>query len=374
MADSRQVYVIAEAGVNHNGSMKMARKLIDVAAASGADAVKFQTFKTEMSICISAPKAEYQKRNTGSDESQYEMVRRLELNIEMHRELIEYCREKNIQFLSTPFDEDSVQLLVGTFDLPCIKIPSGEITNPLLLLSVAHTGKPIIMSTGMSTLGEIEEALGVLAFGYTAAAECQPSLKAFREAFYSDSGQEALKSKVTLLHCTTEYPAPFNEVNLKSMDTLHAAFGLAVGYSDHTQGISVPLAAVALGAVIIEKHFTLDRNLPGPDHKASLEPEELKSMIIGIRQIESALGSKAKLPTQSEVQNREIARKSLVAKVDIQSGTALSDANLTAKRPGNGISPMNLWQITGLTAMKDIKRDEVISRDCFVNKPEIVLQ
>ncbi|MEI7818137.1 MAG: N-acetylneuraminate synthase, partial [Desulfuromonadales bacterium] len=273
-------YIIAEAGVNHNGSLALAKKLVEVAADAGADAVKFQTFKADSLVSRLAPKAEYQSKATGADESQYEMIRKLELDEQAHEMLIEHCTVCGIQFLSTPFDLESVDLLAGRFDLSCIKIPSGDITNGPLLLKIAHTGKPVILSTGMSTLGEIEEALGVLAFGYLGVGEPSPAV--FRLAYCSIQGQELLLEKVTLLHCTTEYPAPVEEVNLNTLDTLRSAFGLPVGYSDHTEGITVPIAAVARGAVIIEKHFTLDRTLPGPDHKASLEPTELKQMVTAI--------------------------------------------------------------------------------------------
>lgn len=355
-----KTYIIAEAGVNHNGSPEIARRLVDAAVVAGADAVKFQTFLADRLVSHVAPKADYQKQNTGSAESQYEMVRKLELSEETHEELIEYCREQGIQFLSTPFDEESVDLLASTFDLPCIKIPSGEITNPLLLLKVARTGKPAILSTGMSTLGEVEGALAVLAFGYTEH-DRQPSLQAFREAYCSPHGQDALGRLVTLLHCTTEYPAPFEEVNLRAMDTLANAFGLPVGYSDHTEGIAVALAAVARGAVIVEKHFTLDRNMPGPDHKASLEPGELKSLVQGIRQIEQSLGSARKAPSTSEVVNSVVARKSLVVAREMRKGEFFTTRNLTVKRPGTGMSPLRYWEILGTRARRDYSGDEVIT-------------
>lgn len=355
---AHHTYIIAEAGVNHNGSLDMAKKLVEVAAEAGADAVKFQTFKADKLVSRSAPKADYQTKTTDAEESQHEMIRKLELDEYDHEILVEHCRVCGIEFLSTPFDLESVKLLTGRFDLPCIKIPSGEITNAPLLLKVAHTGKPVILSTGMSILGEIEDALGVLAFGYLSS--IGPSRAAFRSAYFSSEGQAALQKKVTLLHCTTEYPAPLEDVNLKVMDTLRSAFDLPVGYSDHTEGIAVPIAAVARGAVVIEKHFTLDRNLPGPDHKASLEPAELKQMVFAIRVTELALGFGRKYPTPSELKNMDVARKSLVAARTIRAGELLTADNLTVKRPGNGLSPMKYWENIGKTAQHAIEEDELI--------------
>ena len=355
------VYIIAEAGVNHNGSIEMAKQLIDVAAEAGADAVKFQTFKAERVISRYAPKAEYQKRTTTETESQLEMVRKLELDEQAHRILIDYCQLKEIYFLSSPFDFDSIDLLAKTFDLPCLKIGSGEITNGPFLLKAAMTGKNIILSTGMSTLGEVEEALGVLAFGYIGSGR-DASVRRFRDAFQTEEAQRALKENVKLLHCTSEYPAPFEEVNLAVLETMRLAFGLPVGLSDHTQGIAVPIAAVALGASIIEKHFTLAKTLPGPDHKASLEPYELKEMIKSIRQVETALGSSMKIPTRSESKNRDMARKSLVAAKLIQKGDIFSPENLAIKRPGTGISPINYWDLLGKRSDKDYSEDELIRK------------
>jgi len=355
----QSVYIIAEVGVNHNGSVEMAKELIDKAAAAGADAVKFQTFKARRVVSRFAPKADYQKETTGAGESQLAMIRRLELDEEAQRLLAEHCRGGKIEFLSSPFDVDSVDFLVQELDLRRIKIPSGEITNGPYLLHVAKTGRPVILSTGMSTLAEIETALGVLAFGYLSR-PVEPSRDNFRAAYCSEDGQAFLRERVTLLHCTTEYPAPFEEANLKAMNTMRTAFGLPVGLSDHTVGIAVPIAAVALGAVVIEKHFTLDRELPGPDHKASLEPEELKAMIGSIRQVEAALGSGLKIPTPGELKNREIARKSLVAAKRIPRGEALLPEHITAKRPGTGIAPMMYWDVLGQAAKKDYDEDEII--------------
>ncbi len=356
---SRRVYVIAEAGVNHNGSIAAALDLVDAAADAGADAVKFQTFRTEKVVSRLAPKAEYQKKTTGAEESQYEMIKKLELDESAHVALIERCRSKEIAFLSTPFDPESLDMLANRFELPLIKIPSGEITNAPFLLEIARTGKPVIFSTGMSNLEEIEEALGVLAFGYLDSRE-PPSMSAFMKAFESTEGNAMLKERVILLHCTTEYPAPFGEINLKAMETMRNAFGLPVGYSDHTEGIAVPIAAVALGAVVIEKHFTLDCNLPGPDHKASLEPCELKQMVKSIREVEVALGSSIKQPTASELKNKAVARKSLVAARDISKGTPFSEENLAVKRPGDGINPIRYWEWLGKEAQRDYSQDEQV--------------
>jgi N-acetylneuraminate synthase len=354
-----KIFIIAEAGVNHNGSIDLARQLIDAGAAAGADAVKFQTFKAEKIISRSAPKAQYQLQSTDARETQRDMVNQLELDQAAHQQLADYCREKAIEFMSTPFDLESIDLLVE-LGVVRIKIASGEITNAPLLLKIARTGLPVIMSTGMATLGEVETALGVLAFGYLGLAP-RPSLPGFREAFGMPEGQEALKSKVALLHCTTEYPAPFAEVNLRAMDTMAAAFALPVGYSDHTPGIAVALAAAARGAMIIEKHFTLDQGLPGPDHKASLEPWELQSLVQNLRQVEVALGSPLKVSSPSELKNRDIVRKSLVAARSIRKGERFSEDNLTSKRPGNGTSPLCYWDWLGRPAEKDYQPDEIIS-------------
>lgn len=352
-------YIIAEAGVNHNGSIEMAKKLVDVAADAGVDAVKFQTFKAEKSISKYSPKADYQKKTTDETESQLDMVKKLELDEAAHHILIEHCQSRNIEFLSTPFDFESIDLLAHKLNLQHLKIPSGEITNGPYLLYVAQTGKPVILSTGMSTLGEVETALGVLAFGYLAVQD-KPSLRKFQDAFCSEAGQKVLEEKVTLMHCTTEYPAPFEDVNLRVMETMRNAFGLPVGLSDHTPGIAVPIAAVSLGAVAIEKHFTLDRNLPGPDHKASLEPDELKSMITAIRNVEAALGNGRKVPKFSELKNRDIARKSLVADRTIQKGILFTEDNIAIKRPGTGMSPMSYWLILDRKSQKNYDQDEMI--------------
>jgi N-acetylneuraminate synthase len=354
---SKKIYIIAEAGVNHNGSIELAKELVDAAAEAGADAVKFQTFKAERNISKKAPKADYQLRTTGTTESQLDMVKKLELDQNAHHQLFNRSKEKNIEFLSTPFDIESVDLLVHDLGVQRLKISSGEITNGPLLLKAAHSGKPLILSTGMSTLGDVETALGILAFGYLSNTQ-KPEAVAFREAYASENGRAVLKDKVILLHCTTEYPAPFNDINLRVIDTLRSAFDLPVGMSDHSTGIVVPIAAAALGAVVIEKHFTLDRSLPGPDQVASLEPSELRDMIEAIRQVESALGSPQKVTTPAESKNLMIARKSLTAACDISAGELFSEKNVTFKRPGNGISPVHYWEMIGTRANRDIKADE----------------
>lgn len=335
MNKKNSVFIIAEAGVNHNGSIELAKKLIDAACDARADAVKFQTFKSEKVISKFAEKAEYQKESTSNNESQLEMVKKLELDEEAHKLLIDYCLEKKIMFLSTPFDSESIELL-DNLGLSIFKIPSGEITNLPYLRQIGKLNKTIILSTGMADIGEIEDAIEVL----------------------TSSGTN--RENLTILHVNTEYPTPMEDVNLKAMVTIGNAFDLNYGYSDHTLGIEVPIAAVALGASIIEKHFTLDKTMEGPDHKASLEPNELKEMVKAIRNIEIALGSKIKKATKSEVKNKPIARKSIVAKVDIEKGQILNENNITVKRPGYGISPMRWDEVIGTFAKKDYKEDELI--------------
>ncbi len=353
---SPKTFIIAEAGVNHNGSLDMARELVDVAARAGADAVKFQTFKAERMISRHAAKADYQKATTGAADSQLDMVRRLELDAAAHRILIEHARQAGIAFLSTPFDAESVDLLAKEFDLPIIKISSGEITNGPLLVKIATTGKKVILSTGMSTLEEVELALGALCFGYLNRTE--PSPGAFQLAFAG--GHAILAGRVSLLHCTSEYPAPFDEINLRAMDTLKAAFGLPVGLSDHSPGIAISIAAAARGASIIEKHFTLDRGLPGPDHQASIEPAELEEMVAAVRQVEMALGDGRKVPTATETKNAPIARKSLVAGRAIRRGQCFAPDNIAIKRPGSGVSPMHYWQWLGGVAKRNYEQDELL--------------
>lgn len=352
--------IIAEAGVNHNGCLDTARRLVDAAASAGADVVKFQTFKAEGVASRSAEKAGYQKRTTSADESQLDMLRRLELDEQSHVAIIEHCRSLNISFLSTPFDLVSLELLVERFRLETIKIPSGEITNLPFLLEIARKGRKVILSTGMSTIGEVEAALATLAFGFTAPAHAMPEARSFDRAFASRSGREALREKVVLLHCTTEYPAAPATVNLRAMETLRCAFGLPIGLSDHTVGIHIPIAAVALGATVVEKHFTLDRTMPGPDHAASLEPQELAAMIRQIRDVEAALGDGVKQPCEAEQHNRLVARRSLIATEPIRIGDMFTLANLGCKRPGDGIPPAMLWTLLGRQSRADYEPDEPI--------------
>jgi len=327
------VYIIAEAGDNHNGSFEMAIRLVDAAIAAGADCVKFQTFKTEEVISKRALKADYQKKATGNDESQFEMVKKLELPFDDFIKINNYCIEKHIQFLSTPFDLKSIEFL-DTLDLPFWKIPSGEITNLPYLLAIAKTQKPVVMSTGMCEMEEIRMATDVLKNNGT--------------------------PQITLLHCNTEYPTPFEDVNLNAMQTIKEHFGVAVGYSDHTLGIEVPIAAAALGATVIEKHFTLDKTMEGPDHKASLEPDELLAMVSCIRNIEKAMGGTMKKPSRSERKNISVARKSIVARCAINKGELLTKENITTKRPGNGLSPMLWFDVLDTNAKRDFEEDELI--------------
>ena len=355
------VYVIAEAGVNHNGDVGMARRLVEVAAAAGADAVKFQTFKASRLATEAAPKAAYQISATGARESQLAMLKRLELSLAAHRDLFEACGQMGIDFLSTPFDGESLRFLVDDLGLKTLKMASGEITNGPLLLQAGRCGCDIILSTGMSTLQEVEDALAILAFGYCEQRR-QPSREAFHAAFASASGRQALREKVVVLHCTSEYPAPPSQVNLLAMDTLREAFGLRVGLSDHSQGSSVPIAAAARGAVVIEKHFTLDRSLPGPDHGASLEPDELTAMITAIRTVQQALGNGTKAPAPSELKNMEVVRKSLVTLRSVRAGEPFTEDNLGAMRPGTGISPMEYWEILGQPAKRNIPAGKRVTR------------
>lgn len=352
--------IIAEAGVNHNGQEHLAIELVDAAKKAGADIVKFQTFKAKRLVTVDAKQCDYQVKNTGKQESQLEMLSRLELSYEAHHRLLNYCNKQNIEFLSTAFDLESLHFLVNDLGLKKLKIPSGELTNAPLVLEHAKTGCDLIISTGMATLAEIEMALGVIAFGYIAKDKERPSIDTFQAAYFSEEGQQALKTKVTILHCTTEYPAPMEDINLKAMDTLATAFNLPAGYSDHSEGITISVAAVARGACIIEKHFTLDNTMEGPDHKASLEPKELADMVKAIRSVELALGDGVKGPRPSEIKNKAIARKSLVAAKSIKAGNTYSTENLTIKRPGNGSSPYLYWELLGKEALNDHAEGEVI--------------
>ncbi|SON50978.1 N-acetylneuraminate synthase [Vibrio tapetis] len=352
--------IIAEAGVNHNGDEKLAFELVNAAHQAGADIVKFQTFKAKNLVTEDAKQAEYQVTNTQKQESQLAMLSRLELSYQVHHQLVEHCQKLGIEFLSTAFDSESLDFLVNDLGLTRLKIPSGEITNAPLVLEHARTGCDLIVSTGMATLSEVEAVLGVIAFGYTADDAALPSVGAFQQAYASIAGQQMLKQKVTILHCTTEYPAPMAEINLKAMDTLGRAFELPAGYSDHSEGITIPVAAVARGAVLIEKHFTLDKTMEGPDHKASLEPNELAAMVESIRQVEVALGGGVKTPTVSEVKNKAVARKSLVAAKPIKTGECFSEQNLTIKRPGTGMSPYRFWTLINKPATQNYMAGDII--------------
>lgn len=327
-----EIRIIAEAGVNHNGSVPLAKEMIRRAADCGADIIKFQTFEPQALVTRSARKAAYQEQATGSSEGQLAMLQKLQLPREAYPELMEECRKCGVEFLSTPFDLSSIRLL-EELKIGCWKVPSGEITNLPYLQAVAQTGKPVILSTGMAELCEVERALEILRTG---------------------------GAPITLLHCTTEYPAPFGEVNLRAMWTLREHFSLPVGYSDHTEGIEIPIAAAALGAVILEKHFTLDQTMPGPDHRASLEPKELRAMVKAVRHIEAALGDGKKQPAPSEIKNRQAARKSIVAARPIAAGEPFTEQNLTVKRPGTGISPMRWYELLGKAAKRDFEEDELI--------------
>jgi N-acetylneuraminate synthase len=357
--DKSKVYIIAEVGVNHNGDVNMAKELIDVAKSAGADAVKFQTYVAEHVVLPYTDKAFYQRKE--KSESQLEMLKNLELSKEEQLEIKEYAVKNKIEFISSPFDLESLNFLVEVLNIPIIKIASGEITNAPLLLKAAMSGKKLIISTGMSTLGEIENALGVVAFGYKKYSNAIVFSKSdFKKAYHSEEGQKLLEENVALLHCTSSYPPPFNEINLKAIKTLKKCFRVSAGYSDHTEGTAVAVAAVALGAKIIEKHITLDKNLLGPDHKISLEPHELCRMVKEIRQVEGAIGESYKKPAMSEEENIRLMRKSIVAARDIKKGEFFMHENLMMKRPQNGISPMKLWEITGRRATRDYKKDEVI--------------
>jgi len=329
------VFIIAEAGVNHNGSLKLAKELIDAAAKSGADAVKFQTFKAENLVSKTAEKADYQKKTTDALESQFDMIKKLELDVDTHKELIAHCQKKDIMFLSTPFDHESINLL-SDLGLKIFKIPSGEITNLPYLRHIGALDKKVFLSTGMSNLKEVGDALNILINAGTS------------------------KDNITVLHANTMYPTPMEDVNLNAMLTIQRELDVAVGYSDHTLGIEVDIAAVALGASIIEKHFTLDQSMAGPDHAASLEPKELKSMVLAIRNIEIALGSNEKKPSRSEGLNISVVRKSIVANQEIKQGDLLTEKNISVKRPGNGINPMKWDNIIGSTARKNYNADELI--------------
>lgn len=336
------VFVIAEAGVNHNGDPDLARRLVDAAADGGADAVKFQTFTAERVVGVDAPKAVYQQKKTGT-ESQLALLKRLELPRELHIELSERARMLGIEFMSTPFDEEAATFLARDVGITRIKVSSGEVTNGPLLLHIARLGLPIILSTGASTLDEIADALGVIGFGLLAREDQLPDIG--RLAEYRNAAAEGLRERLTLLHCTTEYPAPAEDANLRAIQTIAEKFGIRTGLSDHTRGTALAIAAAALGAVVIEKHLTMDRALPGPDHEASLEPKELGGMIAAIREIEKGLGDGIKRPAPSESANRFVVRRSLVALTDIRAGESFTPENLGARRPGTALSPMRYWEV-----------------------------
>lgn len=349
--------IIAEAGVNHDGSLEVAHQLIDVAADAGADIVKFQTFSATRLASRIASKAEYQKVTTAASESQLAMLQKLELDANDHRALLSHARERGIEFLSSPFDIESLKLLTDQLGLQRIKLGSGEVTNAPLLYAVGKSGRAAILSTGMATLEEVELALAVMAAGYLGR---KPGMQTFSAIMTDPQAQAVLRDKVTLLHCTTQYPAPPSDANLAAMTTLRQKFGLPVGYSDHCLGSAISIAAVALGATVIEKHFTLDKTRPGPDHSASLEPHELKDFVTALRSTEASLGDGVKKPMPSEIPNIPIARKSIVAARDIAAGTTLTEQDITTKRPGHGKSPFLYWDVLGTQVTVGVKEDDTL--------------
>ncbi len=355
-----KTYIIAEAGVNHNGSESLAMDMVTIAKEMGADAIKFQLFKAGSLVTTSAEQAQYQKKTSEQQKTQYQMLKELELPNDSFKKLQAHALKEEIDFIITPFDLESLQFIVQDLALQVVKIGSGDVTNGPLLLAAARSQKEIILSTGMCTLSDIEKALKVITFGYLAKEEF-PTAQSLEDYYLSSSAQSILEEKVTLLHCTSEYPAPVEEVNLKAMDTIFAAFGLPVGLSDHTQGIGIAIAAVAREAIMIEKHFTLDNEMVGPDHRASLNPVEFRAMISGIRQVEKALGDGRKCPTLSETKNADVVRRSLVANQNIASGETFTEGNIGIKRPSNGISPMAYWDFLGKKANKNFTKDEMLA-------------
>lgn len=354
------VWVIAEAGVNHNGEADLAFALVDAAAAAGADAVKFQTFRADRLVTRAAAKAAYQERNSGGGESQHQMLKRLELDFELHHRLKAHAERQGIAFLSTAFDSGSLRFLVDSVGLKTLKLPSGELTNGPFLLEHARSGcERLLVSTGMASLGEVEQALQVIAYGFLHPAGI-PDGRSLAEAYADPGARRLVRQRVVLLHCTSEYPAALPTVNLRAMDSLAQAFGLPVGYSDHTEGIVIPAAAAARGARVIEKHYTLDRNLPGPDHRASLEPPELTAMVASIRAVEQALGDGGKRPQAGEWDTARVARKSVVAACAIAAGEPFAETNLTLMRPGNGLSPMAYWDLLGRPARRNYGAGDAI--------------
>ncbi|OKO85297.1 N-acetylneuraminate synthase [Bradyrhizobium sp. AS23.2] len=356
----RRTLIIAEAGVNHNGDRARAIELVQAAARAGADIVKFQSFRADKLATAGAAKASYQQATTGKAQSQLDMLRALELSTDDEEQIAAACAASNITYMSTPFDTHSATHLVRRVGVSMLKVGSGDLTNAPLLLHLARFRLPIILSTGMGTLAEVEQALGVIAFGYLRDATARPTPADFANLLLDRATWTELRAKVTLLHCTTEYPANPQSINLRAMATLHDAFGLPVGFSDHSRGIHIASAAVALGATVIEKHLTLDRNLPGPDHRASIEPEEMAAMISSIRDVEAALGDGRKVPAPEEIPNRAVARRSLVALRPVRAGERFTEDNLGVKRPGNGVPPIEYWSYLGKAALRDYAANEAL--------------
>lgn len=356
----RKTLIIAEAGVNHNGDRARALALVEAAARAGADVVKFQSFRADKLATAEAAKASYQQATTGNAQSQLDMLRALELSADDEEQIAAACAASAITYMSTPFDADSATHLVRHVGVSTLKVGSGDLTNGPLLLHLARFRLPIILSTGMGTLAEVEQALGVIAFGYFGGAMAKPAPADFANLLLDRAIWTELRAKVTLLHCTTEYPADPQSINLRAMATLRDAFGLPVGFSDHSRGIHIAAAAVALGATVIEKHLTLDRNLPGPDHRASIEPDEMAAMIASIRDVEVALGDGRKVPAPEEIPNRAVARRSLVALCPVIAGERFTESNLGVKRPGNGIPPIEYWNYLGKTAGRDYAANEAL--------------
>ena len=356
---NNKTIIIAEAGVNHNGSLERALEMVDVAAETGADFVKFQSFRADRLVTRNARKADYQIQQTQTSESQYEMLKQLELNHEMHLSLIERCKATGIAFMSTPFDQSGIQYLVESLQVEKLKISSGDLLNPLMLLDAAKTEKDIVLSTGMASLSDVKTALSILCFGYSRM-DMPPTNAGLKKAWEDETLRSILRDRVCVLHCNTEYPTPFVDVNLRAMATIREELGIQVGYSDHSVGITVAIGAAALGARILEKHFTLDKGMSGPDHAASIEPKELEEMVKRVREMETALGVPDKVVSKSEEKNVDIARKSLVAACGIQKGEAFSANNLAIKRPGSGISPLKYWELIGERAVRDYNPDDLI--------------
>ena len=356
----RRTLIIAEAGVNHNGDPARAIALVEAAARAGADIVKFQSFRADKLATSDAAKASYQKVTTGSEQSQLEMLRALELGADDEERIAAACGGAGITYMSTPFDADSATHLVRRIGVSTLKVGSGDLTNAPLLLHLSRFRLPIILSTGMATLAEVEQALGVIAFGYLGDTNARPASADFANILLDRATWSELRAKVTILHCTTEYPADPQSINLRAMATLRDAFGLPVGFSDHSRGIHIAAAAVALGATVIEKHLTLDRNLPGPDHRASIEPDEMAAMVASIRDVEAALGDGRKVPAPEELPNRTVARRSLVAIRPVRRGERFTEDNLGVKRPGNGIPPIEYWSYLGKTAERDYTANEAL--------------